>query len=103
MPKSKEKGQSEVAQETADRVEDKPSDPTDIFATDFIGSDAEQEENAKADLEEEKMQYVEDAIDFGEFAITANSSRVVPQHNGLALMAVVTHYNQPSEKNSASL
>ena len=51
MAKSKEKGASEAAQESADRVEDKPSDPTDIFATDFIGSDAEQEEKERVKRE----------------------------------------------------
>lgn len=66
---TKEKSESEIAIEKADRVEEGPSNPLDIFeSNEILSSDDAQDEQQKEDLEEEKMQLLEDAIDFGEFS-----------------------------------
>jgi hypothetical protein len=60
------KSEGEAAEENADRVESKPSNPLDIFeAAPFQENDETPE--SKADREEEQLTYMEDAIDFGEF------------------------------------
>lgn len=50
----------------ADRVEEGPSDPFDMFASDQFANDDSQE--AKNDRKEEQLDAIVDAIDFGEFA-----------------------------------
>jgi hypothetical protein len=58
--------ESQKVIDAAERVEDGPSDPFDMFASDQFSNDDSQ--SAADEIEEEKLEIIEDLIDFGEFA-----------------------------------